>query len=145
MNTSRLPFHLTSHLRTYQNNFSNLYTFIFLYSKLIIITMCVYQGVDGLGACPYLKMNFCICVYLYIFPYSLLLKSLKRPAPLSYCYYVRQAMVLSRYKSCSHAVKNTFRSKEETDNTLRDKTEQVTFGMKQSFFIFCHFLRKFKL
>ncbi len=34
---------------------------------------------------------------------------------------------LSHY-TCSHAVKNTSQSKEETDNTL---TEQVTSGMKQ--------------
>ncbi len=38
-------------------------------------------------------------------------------------------MVLSRHKSCSHAVKNILRSKEETDNMPTDKTEQVTFGI----------------
>ncbi len=32
---------------------------------------------------------------------------------------------------CSQAVKHTSKSKEETDNTLTDKTEQVTSGMKQ--------------
>ncbi len=32
--------------------------------------------------------------------------------------------------TCSHAVKNTSQSKEETDNTLTEKTEQVTSGMK---------------
>ncbi len=31
----------------------------------------------------------------------------------------------------SHAVKNTSQSKEETNNTLTEKTEQVTSGMKQ--------------
>ncbi len=31
----------------------------------------------------------------------------------------------------SHAVKNTSQSKEETDSTLTEKTEQVTSGMKQ--------------
>ncbi len=51
----------------------------------------------------------------------------QRPA-LLYCCYVWQAMVLS----CSRAEKNTSRSKEETDNTPTDKTEQVTSGMKQS-------------
>ncbi len=49
----------------------------------------------------------------------------------SYCCYVRQAMLLSHY-TCSHAVKNTSLSKEETDNTPTDKKEQVAFGMKQS-------------
>ncbi len=57
--------------------------------------------------------------------------SSKRPIPLRYCCYVRQAMLLSHHTSCSHAVKNTSRSKEETDNVPTDKTEQVTFGMKQ--------------
>ncbi len=56
----------------------------------------------------------------------------QRPAPLRYCCYVWQAMVLSRHTSCSHVVKNISRSKEETDNALMDKTEQVTLGMKQS-------------
>ncbi len=37
---------------------------------------------------------------------------------------------LSRYTSCYQALKNTLWSKEETDNKLTDKTEQVTFGMK---------------
>ncbi len=41
-------------------------------------------------------------------------------------------MPLSRYTSCSHAVKNTLQSKEETDNAPTDKTEQVTLGMKKS-------------
>ncbi len=41
-------------------------------------------------------------------------------------------MVFLQHTPCSQAVKNTLRSKEDTDNTLTDKTEQVTFGMKQS-------------
>ncbi len=51
-------------------------------------------------------------------------------------------MPLSRHALCSHAVTNTLWSKEETDNTLIDKTEQVTSGMKQG----CSFqiLRLFK-
>ncbi len=32
----------------------------------------------------------------------------------------------------SHAVKNASQSKDNTDNTPTDKTEQLTFGMKQS-------------
>ncbi len=60
--------------------------------------------------------------------------SLKRPTPLHYCCYVRQAILLSHHTSCSHAVKNTLRSKEETDNVPTEKTEQVTFGMK--FFVY---------
>ncbi len=59
-------------------------------------------------------------------------ESLQRPAPLSYCCYVRQAMALSCHTPCSHEIKNTSQSKEETDNMLTDKTEQVTSGMKQS-------------
>ncbi len=55
----------------------------------------------------------------------------QKPALLSYCCYVRQAMPLSHYTSHSHAVKNTSRSKEETDNVPTDKTEQVPSGMKQ--------------
>ncbi len=55
----------------------------------------------------------------------------QKPAPLSYCCYVWQAMPLSHY-TCSHAVTNTPWSKEETDNAPTDKTEQVTLGMKQS-------------
>ncbi len=53
-----------------------------------------------------------------------------RPLPYFCC--VRQAVVLSRHTSCSHAVKNTSRSKEDNDNAPTDKTEQVTLGMKQS-------------
>ncbi len=34
--------------------------------------------------------------------------------------------------SCSHAMKNTLRSKYDTDSAPTDKTELVTFGMKQS-------------
>ncbi len=52
------------------------------------------------------------------------------PPPLSYCYV--QQVPLSHYTSCLHAVENTSQSKEETDNTPTDKTEQVTSGMKQS-------------
>ncbi len=37
----------------------------------------------------------------------------------------------SHYTSCSHTVKNTSQSKEETDNTPTEKTEQVTSDMKQ--------------
>ncbi len=40
-------------------------------------------------------------------------------------------MPLSLYTPCSHAVKNTLWSKEETDNTPKDKTVQVTSGKKQ--------------
>ncbi len=36
------------------------------------------------------------------------------------------------HTSCSHAVKNTSRSKEDTVNEPTYQTEQVTFGMKQS-------------
>ncbi len=36
----------------------------------------------------------------------------QKPALLSYCCYVRQAMTLSQNASCSHAVQNTLRSKE---------------------------------
>ncbi len=56
----------------------------------------------------------------------------QRLSPLHYCCYVQQAMPFSRHTSCSHTVKNTSRSKEETDNVPTDKTEQVTLGMKQS-------------
>ncbi len=42
-----------------------------------------------------------------------------------------KTMPLSHYTSCSHAVKNTLQSKEETDNTPTEKTEQVTSNMKQ--------------
>lgn len=45
-------------------------------------------------------------------------------------------MVLTRHKSCSHAVKYTSRSKEENDNMPTDKTIQVTLGMKL-IFSFC--------
>ncbi len=41
---------------------------------------------------------------------------LQKPTVLSYCCYVRQAMPLSRY-TCSHVVKNTSRSRQETDYT----------------------------
>ncbi len=44
------------------------------------------------------------------------------PPTLSYCCHDRQTMPLSHYTSCSHAVKNTSQSKEETDNTLTEKT-----------------------
>ncbi len=47
-----------------------------------------------------------------------------------YRYCVRQ--VMPHKTSCSHTVKNTSQSNEETGNTPRDKTEQVTSGMKQS-------------
>ncbi len=43
-------------------------------------------------------------------------------------------MPLSLHTSCSHTVKNTSRSKDETNNMLTDKinkTDQVTSGMKQ--------------
>ncbi len=43
----------------------------------------------------------------------------------------RQAMVLSCHTPCSHVVKNTLWSKEETNNVPTDKTEQVTLGVKQ--------------
>ncbi len=56
----------------------------------------------------------------------------KTRPPLSYCCYVRQAMLLLHHTSCSHVVKNTLQSKEETDNTPTDNTEQLTSGMKQS-------------
>ncbi len=64
---------------------------------------------------------------------------LQKPALLSYCCYGWQAMALSRHTSCSHAVKNTLRSKEETDNTPTDKTEKASLGMNVSAFKFCHF------
>ncbi len=51
--------------------------------------------------------------------------------PLRYCCYDRLTISLSRHM-CSHSVKNTSRSKMETDNVPIDKTEQVTCGMKQS-------------
>ncbi len=54
----------------------------------------------------------------------------------------------SHYTSCSHAVKNTSQSKEETDNTPTEKTEQVTADMKQGLrtlsFSIESFLKKFK-
>ncbi len=56
-------------------------------------------------------------------------------------------MLLSHYTR-SHAVKNTSQSKEETDNTLTEKTEQVTADMKQGFrtlrFEIESFLKKLK-
>ncbi len=42
----------------------------------------------------------------------------QKPAPLSYCCYVQQAMPLSCHTSCAPTVKNTSWSKEETDNAL---------------------------
>ncbi len=36
------------------------------------------------------------------------------------------------HTSCSHAMKNTLWREEDTDNMPTDKTEQVTFSMKQS-------------
>ncbi len=51
--------------------------------------------------------------------------------PLHYCCYDWLTIPLSRH-TCSHSVKNTSRSKKETDNVPTDKTEQVTCGMKQS-------------
>ncbi len=61
----------------------------------------------------------------------------QNPALLSYCCYGRQAMPVSCYTSCSHAVKNTSRCKEKSDTTLTDKTEQVNSGIKMYFiFIF---------
>ncbi len=54
-------------------------------------------------------------------------------------------MSLSPYTSHSQAVKITSQSKEETDNTLTDKTEQVTSGMKQGLsFQILSFVKKFK-
>ncbi len=49
----------------------------------------------------------------------------QRPASFSYCCDVWQAMPLSRHTTRSHAVKNTSWSKEETENMLTDKKEQV--------------------
>ncbi len=67
-------------------------------------------------------------LFLFLFIYLFL-----PPTRLNYCCYVQQAM----------AVKNTSQSTEKTDNVRTDKTEQVTFGMKQclSFQIFFFFLR----
>ncbi len=56
----------------------------------------------------------------------------QNPPTLSYCCHDRQTMPLSHYTSCSHAVKNTSQSKEETDNTPTEKTEQVTSDMRRS-------------
>ncbi len=61
-----------------------------------------------------------------------LYKTNNKNRPLRYGCFVRYPMLLSRHTSCSHAVKYTLRSKEETDNAPTDKTEQVTSGMKQS-------------
>ncbi len=85
------------------------------------------------SAVPYLSANFSsnpqqIHLNYIIDPLQ------NAPPPLSYSCYVRQAMALSRNTSCSHAVKNTSRRKEETDNAPTDKTEQVTSVMKQIFF-----------
>ncbi len=55
----------------------------------------------------------------------------QNPPTLSYCCHDRQTMPLSHNTSCSHAVKNTSQSKDETDNTPTEKTEQVTSDMKQ--------------
>ncbi len=41
----------------------------------------------------------------------------QNPTLLSYSCYVQQAMPLSHYTSCSHAVKNPLWSQEDTDNT----------------------------
>ncbi len=49
----------------------------------------------------------------------------QKPTLLSYCCYVRQAMLHSQY-TCSHTVRNRLQNKEETDNT---PAEQVTSGM----------------
>ncbi len=54
-----------------------------------------------------------------------------RKDPLTLSCYLQQTMPLSHYTPCSHAVKNTLLSKEETDNTLTDKTKQVTSDMNQ--------------
>ncbi len=67
----------------------------------------------------------------------------QNPPTLSYCCYARHTM----HYTCSHAVKNTSQSKEETDNTLTEKTEQVTSGMKQGLRTLSFklsFLKKFK-
>ncbi len=61
---------------------------------------------------------------------ELLIDRSQNPPTLSYCCYAQHTMPLSHY-TCSHAVKNTLQSKEETDNTPTEKTEQVTSGMKQ--------------
>ncbi len=56
---------------------------------------------------------------------------------LNYCCYVQQAM----------AVKNISQSTEKTDNAQTDKTEQVTFGMKQCLrfqIVIFFFTKKFK-
>ncbi len=55
----------------------------------------------------------------------------------SYCCHDRQT--LAHNTSFSQAVKNTSQSKEETDNTPTEKTEQVTADMKQG--LGSHFLR----
>ncbi len=57
---------------------------------------------------------------------------LQRLSPLHYCCYVQQAVPLSRHTSCSHVVKKYIAEQEDTYNMLKDKTEQVTLGMKQN-------------
>ncbi len=47
-------------------------------------------------------------------------------------------MPRSHYTSRSHAVKNILQSKEETDDTLTEKTEQVTSDMTQGLRTFKH-------
>ncbi len=65
--------------------------------------------------------------------------------PLRYCCYGRQAMALSHHTQYSHTVKNTLWSKEKTDDAPTDKTEQVTFGVKQNLsFRILAFLNKFQ-
>ncbi len=55
---------------------------------------------------------------------------LQKLALLSYCCYLRQAMLLSHYTSCSHTVK-IHRGGKRGNWQRADNTDQVTSGMKQ--------------
>ncbi len=55
----------------------------------------------------------------------------QKPARLSYCCYVHTSHATLTLHTMFSRCKNILQSKEETDNTPTDKTEQVTTGIKQ--------------
>ncbi len=91
--------------------------------NILLIYLFIYEAIG------YLTIQI---FFLRIASLYLAIDPSQRLSLLHYCCYVQQAVPLSLHTSCSHAVKNTSRSKEDTYNMLKDKTEQVTLGMKQN-------------
>ncbi len=89
--------------------------------NILLIYLFIYEAIS------YLTIQI---FFLRIASLYLAIDPSQRLSPLHYCCYVQQAVPLSRHTSRS--VKNTSRSKEDTYNMLKDKTEQVTLGMKQN-------------